>query len=131
MRRSPSRSVVFAIGLLLGGCVMATLSVSTPEDVKALTGMWRGWIVTGRDFTPATLEIHSDAVFEISGFRVGVVRGVTGTLAVRDGNLRLEGSGGWRGTVIISGPTKRRVLRIERDDRLYPARFVEAASAGH
>ena len=107
---------------LATGCA----TVSPAPDVESLTGTWTGWIVGDRDFTPATLEIRADGTFELSGARVALVRRVTGTIAARDGGLRLDGSGGWHGTLTVSGAPARRTLRLDRDDRLYSARFVEA-----
>jgi hypothetical protein len=117
---------VLMSGLLVGGCA-AIGPMSAPGDVKTLTGTWRGWIVTQRDFLPATLEIHSDGTFEMSGSRLTVVRSVTGTVVLRDREVRFEGSGGWRGTVSVAGTARHRTLKIDRDDRLYTARFAEVS----
>jgi hypothetical protein len=38
---------------------------------------------------------------------------------VTEGKLRFDGTGAWRGTLVPEGRGERRVLRIERDDRLY------------
>ncbi len=121
---APARIFVAVFGIVLAAC--ATTAVVTP-DITSLAGRWRGWIITGREFTPALLEIHPDGTVEMSGIRAPVTRIVTGTLMAKDGTLRLEGTAGWRGAVTVSRRENKRAIRIERDDHLFLARFTEAS----
>jgi len=114
------------VGLWLVGCA-SPVAITTPAALEALAGDWQGWVVTASDFAPAVLKIQADGTFEMSGIRPPVVRTVTGTLTLRDGTLRLDGAGGWRGTVAISRIGTKRVLTIERDDQQSSARFTAAA----
>jgi hypothetical protein len=120
-------AVVALLGLLLAGCASVPSPMKSPEDLQSLAGTWQGWVVTSLDFAPAVLEIRADGTFEMLGTRNPDVRMVTGTLILSDGTLRLDGTGGWRGTVTTSRMGGRRVLTIERDDRLSSARFTAAA----
>jgi hypothetical protein len=121
------RSAGVLVGLLLAGCTSVPSAITTPEDLQSLAGTWQGWVVTSLDFAPAVLEIRSDGMFEMSGMRTPDLRTVTGTLILSDGTLRLDGTVGWRGTVTISRMGAKRVLTIERDDRLSSARFTATA----
>jgi hypothetical protein len=115
------------VGLLVAGCASAPSAMRNAEDLKSLAGTWRGWIVASADFAPAVLEIRADGTFEMSGMRTSDLRTVTGTLIFSDGALRLDGTGNWRGTVTVSDAGSKRVLTIERDDRLSSARFTAAS----
>jgi hypothetical protein len=121
------RRAVALVGLLLAGCASVASTMRTSEDLQSLAGTWQGWVVTSLDFAPAVLEIRSDGTFEMSGMRTSDVRTVTGTLILSDGTLRLDGTGNWRGTVTVSDTGSKRVLTIERDDRLSSARFTAAS----
>jgi hypothetical protein len=111
----------------LAGC--ASVPSSTPvsvEDVKALTGTWQGWLVTERGFNLINFEIRADGSFEVSGRSVRA----SGILAVTDGQLRFDGTGPWRGTLVPEGTGDRRALRLERDDRLYRGTLHPFSHAG-
>jgi hypothetical protein len=113
---------------LLGGLLVAGCATTAPSlDERGVTGTWQGWIIGERDFTPVSMEIRADGTFTMSAVRLGVARQVTGVVAVREGRPRIEGSGGWHGTMTVSGAPPHRALKIERDDRLYGARFTETA----
>jgi hypothetical protein len=83
--------------------------------VSALAGSWQGWLVTDGGVSLISFDIRADGTFQVSG---PLVR-ASGILAVADGALRFEGTGMWRGTLVPEGTGERRVLRIQRDDRLY------------
>ncbi len=96
----------------LVGCASAPASPAvSAEDVKALTGSWRGWLVTDQGFNLINFDIRPDGSFEVSGARV---RGA-GILVVTDGTLRFDGTGPWRGTLVPEGAA----LKLLRDDHLY------------
>jgi hypothetical protein len=97
-----------------GGCATAPVSVS-PDDVSALAGSWQGWLVTDGGISLISFDIRADGAFQVSGRRVRA----SGILVVVDGALRFDGTGMWRGTLVPEGIGERRVLRIQRDDRLY------------
>lgn len=96
------------------GCATAPVPVS-PDDVVALAGSWQGWLVTDGGISLISFDIRADGTFQVSGplVRAG------GILVIADGALRFDGTGMWRGTLVPEGTGERRVLRIERDDRLY------------
>jgi hypothetical protein len=54
----------------------------------------------------------------------------SGILAVTDGQLRFDGTGPWRGTLVPEGTGERRALRLERDDRLYRGTLHPISHAG-
>jgi hypothetical protein len=93
--------------ILVIASACATVPSRPVEDVTALKGSWRGWIITPREFVPALLEVEPDGTFVMSGVREPVTRVVTGTFYVKDG-------------VTSHG---RRTLTTEREDRRFPARF--------
>lgn len=97
-------------------------STVSAEDVKGLAGTWQGWLVTDRSFNLITFDIRADGAFEVSG---PWVRG-SGILVVTDGNLRFDGTGPWRGTLVPEG----RALRLERDDRLYRGTLHRISHSG-
>lgn len=98
------------------GCTSAPPSTAvSPEDVRALTGSWQGWLVTEGNFSLVTVDIREDGSFEV---RAPLIH-ATGLLVTGDGRLRFDGTGAWRGTLVPEGSGTRRTLRIERDDRLY------------
>jgi hypothetical protein len=112
------KSLIIASVLVatLSGCARAAgPSLVSVEDVTALAGMWQGWLVTERGFTLVNLGIRADGSFEISAPFVHA----TGLLVLTEGRLRFDGTGPWRGTLVLEGTGERRGLRIERDDRLY------------
>ena len=108
--------VMLALVLMIAGvgCTTAPVSVS-PDDVSALAGSWQGWLVTDQGFNLIRFDIRADGSFQVSGPLVLA----SGILVVADGALRFDGSGMWRGTLVPEGTGDRRVLRIQRDDRLY------------
>ena len=108
--------VMLALVLMIAGvgCTTAPVSVS-PDDVSALAGSWQGWLVTDQGFNLIRFDISADGSFQVSG---PLVR-ASGILVVADGALRFDGSGMLRGTLVPEGTVERRVLRIQRDDRLY------------
>jgi hypothetical protein len=111
----------------LAGC--ASVSSSTPvsvDDVKTLTGTWQGWLVTERGFNLINFEILADGSFEVTGRSVRA----SGILAVTDGQLRFDGTGPWRGTLVPERTGDRRALRLERDDRLYRGTLHPLLHAG-
>lgn len=107
---------ILALVLVIAGaaCVTAPVSVSS-DDVSALAGSWQGWLVTDGGFNLISFDIRADGTFQVSG---PLVR-ASGILVIADGTLRFDGTGMWRGTLVPEGTGKRRVLRIQRDDRLY------------
>ncbi len=46
------------------------------------------------------------------------------------GQLRFDGTGPWRGTLVPEGTGERRALRLERDDRLYRGTLHPFSHAG-
>ena len=108
--------IVVLLAATLVGCVSAPAPTAVAaEDFKALVGSWQGWLVTERGFHLINFEIRADGSFEVSGRSVRA----SGILAVTDGQLRFDGTGPWRGTLVPEGTGERRALRLERDDRLY------------
>jgi hypothetical protein len=98
------------------GCAAApTQTVSSIEDLTMLAGTWQGWLVTDRDFNLITFTIHADGAFEVAGPWVRA----SGLIVLMDGKLRFDGTGPWRGNLVSEVTAGRRVLRVERDDRLY------------
>jgi hypothetical protein len=120
-------SAGLTVGLLVSGLLVTGCLTTGSLDQRGVAGTWRGWVITSRDFVPVSLEIRPDGAFEMSGWGFGTARSVSGVVAVRDGQPRLEGSGGWHGPIAVSGAAPHRVLRIVRDDQLYTARLVEVA----
>ena len=122
------RQIIAVLAIaILAGC--ASLPGPTPvsvEDVTALTGTWQGWLVTERGFNLINFEIRADGSFEVSGPWVRA----NGILAVADGRLRFDGTGPWRGTLVLEGTAERRALRLERDDRLYRGTLHPFSHAG-
>lgn len=108
--------IVALLAAALVGCASAPAPTAvSAEDVKALAGSWQGWLVTERGFGLINLDIRADGSFEVSGRSVRA----TGILAVVGGQVRFDGTGPWRGTLVPEGAGARRSLRLERDDRLY------------
>jgi hypothetical protein len=108
--------VVALLAATLFGCASAPAPTAvSAEDIKALAGSWQGWLVTEQGFNLINLDIRADGSFEVSGRSVRA----SGILAVTDGQLRFDGTGPWRGTLVPEGAGTRRSLRLERDDRLY------------
>lgn len=108
--------IVVLLAATLVGCASAPAPTAVSgEDVKALAGSWQGWLVTEQGFNLINFEIRADGSFEVSGRSVRA----SGILAVADGQLRFDGTGSWRGTLVPEGTGERRALRLERDDRLY------------
>jgi hypothetical protein len=108
--------VILLIGLMIAGAGCATVPVSvSPDDVSALAGSWQGWLITDGGVSLISFDIRADGTFQVSG---PLVR-ASGVLVVADGALRFDGTGMWRGTLVPEGTGERRVLRIQRDDRLY------------
>jgi len=97
------------------GCARAPRANLAVQDVKALTGSWQGWLVTEQDFTLVRFDIHEDGTFEVTGPRIRA----TGTLTPVGGVVRFSGTGLWQGSLTPTPPGGERVLRLERDDRLY------------
>lgn len=111
-----SRAIAAALIATLAGCASAPGPTSIAvEDVAGLAGTWQGWLVTESGFNLVRLDVRGDGSFAISGTLVRA----TGRLVVAEGKLRFDGTGPWRGTLVPEGGGARRVLRIERDDRLY------------
>lgn len=106
------------IAVLLGACA-ATRS-SAVDDVGRVAGQWQGWLLTTRDFAPATLRIHRDGTFDLYARRLHV----SGLLSVNAGQLRFEAGRGWRGTMTLHETAGKRLLKIEPDDRRLPGRFT-------
>jgi hypothetical protein len=107
----------------LVGCASGPARTAiSAEDIQGLAGTWQGWLVTDRSFDLINLEIRADGSFEVSG---RWVRG-NGVLAVAGGTLRFDGTGPWRGTLVPEG----RVLRLERDDRLYRGTLHRISDSG-
>lgn len=106
--------VVLVLMVATGGCTTAPVSVS-PDEVSALAGSWQGWLVTDRGFSLISFDIRADGSFQVTGPFVRA----SGILLVADGALRFDGTGMWRGTLVPEGTGEGRVLRIQRDDRLY------------
>lgn len=121
------RIIAVLLTATLVGCASAPAprTVST-EDVKALAGRWQGWLVTERGFNLVNLDIRADGTFEVAGIWVRA----TGVLVVADGKLRFDGTGPWRGTLVAEGNGRSRVLRLERDDRLYRGTLHPISHAG-
>jgi hypothetical protein len=110
------RIIVALLAATLVGCASAPAPTGvSAEDVKALAGSWQGWLITERGFNLINLDIRADGSFEVSGRSVRA----SGILVVTDGQLRFDGTGPWRGTLVPEGAGERRALRLERDDRLY------------
>ena len=108
--------VVALLAAILIGCASAPAPTAvSAEDIKALAGSWQGWLVTEQGFNLINLDIRADGSFEVTGRSVRA----SGILAVTDGQLRFDGTGPWRGTIVPEGVGARRSLRLERDDRLY------------
>jgi hypothetical protein len=108
--------VVAVLAAALVGCASAPAPLAvSQEDVKALAGSWQGWLMTEQGFNLINLDIRADGSFEVRGRSVRA----SGILAVTDGQLRFDGTGPWRGTLVPEGAGARRSLRLERDDRLY------------
>src|SRR5262245_40758478 len=119
--------VILLLILLIAapGCTTAPVSVS-PDDVSALAGSWQGWLVTDGGFSLINFDIRADGTFQVSG---PLVR-ASGILVVADGALRFDGTGMWRGTLVPEGTGERRVLRIQRDDRLYRGTLHPVSQGG-
>lgn len=114
------------VSVLIAGCASAPGPTSiSVEDVAGLAGTWQGWLVTESGFSLVTFDVRGDGSFAISGTLVRA----TGLLVVTEGKLRFDGTGPWRGTLVPEGGGERRVLRIERDDRLYRGTLHPIASA--
>jgi len=110
------RIIVALLAAALFGCASAPAPAAvSAEDVKALAGSWQGWLITERGFNLIIFDIRADGSFEVSGRSVRA----SGILGVTDGQLRFDGTGPWRGTLVPEGAGERRALRLERDDRLY------------
>ena len=108
--------IVVLLAATLVGCASAPAPTAvSAEDVTALAGSWQGWLITERGFNLISLNIRADGSFEVSGRSVRA----SGILVVTDGQLRFDGTGPWRGTLVPEGAGERRALRLERDDRLY------------
>lgn len=121
------RIIVLLLAATLVGCASAPAPTAvSAEDVKALAGSWQGWLVTERGFNLINFEIRPDGSFEVSGRSVRA----SGILAVTDGQLRFDGTGPWRGTLVPEGTGDRRALRLERDDRLYRGTLHPISHAG-
>jgi hypothetical protein len=119
------------IAVLLAATLVGCASAPAPtavsaDDVKALAGSWQGWLITERGFNLINFEIRADGSFEVSGRSVRA----SGILAVTDGQLRFDGTGPWRGTLVPEGTGERRALRLERDDRLYRGTLHPISHAG-
>jgi hypothetical protein len=106
--------LLLVLMVAIAGCATAPVSVS-PDDVSALAGSWQGWLVTDGGVSLISFDIRGDGTFQVSG---PLVR-ASGILVVADGALRFDGTGMWQGTLVPEGLGERRVLRIQRDDRLY------------
>jgi len=112
--------------MLHGGCASTALWAGMPiDDVQRVAGVWRGWLITPRDYVAATLTITNDGGFELSAPRTWV----TGIVARADGGLRFQAlsgraAGGWHGTITLYEHGDTRLLKIARDDRLFPGRFT-------
>lgn len=110
------RIILALLAATLVGCASAPAPTAvSAEDVKVLAGSWQGWLITERGFNLINLDIRADGSFEVSGRSVRA----SGILVVTDGQLRFDGTGPWRGTLVPEGAGERRALRLERDDRLY------------
>jgi hypothetical protein len=112
------------IVVLLGAC--ATTRSSAVDDVEGVVGEWRGWLLTTRDFVPATLRIHGDGTFHLDARRIHV----SGLLSVKEGQLRFEAGRGWRGAVTLHETPGGQLLKTERDDRLLIGRFTTRSVKG-
>ena len=117
--------IVILLAAALAGCASAPTAVSM-EDVKTLAGKWQGWLVTDRGFHLINFDIREDGSFEVSGQWVRA----TGLLAVTAGTLRFDGTGAWRGTLMPERRGEGRILRLERDDRLYRGTLHPISDAG-
>ena len=107
-------TLALVLMIAVAGCASAPTLVSL-DDVSALAGSWQGWLVTDQGSNLIRFDICADGSFQVSG---SLVR-ASGILVVADGALRFDGTGMWRGTLVPEGTGERRVLRIQRDDRLY------------
>lgn len=106
---------VFLATTLVGCGAAPAPTVSSLDDLKMLVGTWQGWLVTDRDFHLITFTIRADGSFAVAGPGVRA----SGLIVLMDGKLRFDGTGPWRGTLVSEVTAGRRVLRVERDDRLY------------
>jgi hypothetical protein len=119
--------IAVLVAATLVGCASAPAPTAvSADDVKALAGSWQGWLITERGFNLINFEIRADGSFEVSGRSVRA----SGILAVTDGQLRFDGTGPWRGTLVPEGTGERRALRLERDDRLYRGTLHPISHAG-
>lgn len=109
------------LALAVAGCaVTAGAHRATVLDVREVAGAWIGWLITTRDSYAATLEITSDGTFALSASRTRAA----GRVMIEGGVLRFEGTGGWRGTMSVYADDGHRLLKMVRDDKLFPGRFT-------
>ena len=79
-----------------------------------MVGLWGGWLIKPRSFEWVNLDIRDDGSFDLTG-EWGLAS--NGVLARRDGQVRFDGSRGWRGTLSLSDSARGPALNLERDDR--------------
>jgi len=116
-----------AIATVVAGCASTVPPTRmTTEDVAALAGAWEGWLVTEGGVELVSFDIRADGSFEVRAPRIRA----SGLLVVTDGRLRFDGTGPWRGSLVPEGTGVARVLRLERDDRLYRGTLRPVGRAG-
>ena len=100
--------------LALAGCGTARTGSAPQVEPRDIAGKWQGWLVTERSFALYNLDIKADGTFEVTGQWTWA----QGVLIATDGGLRFDGTGAWRGTLVLEQRGRQSTLRLERDDRL-------------
>jgi hypothetical protein len=77
-----------------------------------MIGSWHGWLINARSFDWINLDIRNDGSFELSG-EWGIQS--SGTLVIRDGTVRFEGSRAWRGTLVLASSPAGPILKLTHD----------------
>ena len=125
------RRLAFPLALaLMAGCAApATSGHAAVTTLQQIAGHWQGWLITPRDYLAASLTIGDDGRFELIAPRTWVAGVVTPTAdGLRFAATSGLGAGGWHGTFILYGGDGARLLKVSRDDRLFPGRFTPAST---
>jgi hypothetical protein len=126
----PRRLALLLILVLVAGCAATATSGHAPvTSLQQIAGHWHGWLITPRDYVAATLTIADNGSFELLTPRTRVAGTVTATAdGLRFAATSGIGAGGWHGKFALYEGDGGRLLKISRDDRLFPGRFTPAST---
>jgi hypothetical protein len=96
------------------GCATTSRQSAVVPDPTQMIGLWQGWLIKPRSFELINMNIRNDGSFQLWG-EWGTES--SGTLIVRGGTVRFEGSRAWHGTLALVSSPAGPVLKLEQDNR--------------